>query len=198
MFADLLAQSGVTEVLSLRSRVGFLAFHGGSLEQHTDLVAREAAQRSGASIYAVIQPPNLRWHIPSNRVDPNDSAALASFLDHVEVAIAVHGYGRAGMFTSLLLGGTNRALADHVGAALRATLADYEIVLDLGRIPAELRGQHPDNPVNRPRGGGVQIELPPRVRGLGPFWADHDPAVRPAPTEALIVGLARAAETWDR
>jgi phage replication-related protein YjqB (UPF0714/DUF867 family) len=187
----------VVEELSLRSRVGFLAFHGGSLEQHTDLVAREAAERSGASIYAVIQPPDRRWHIPSYRVDPNDSAALASFLDHVEVAIAVHGYGRAGMFTSLLLGGTNRALADHVGAALRATLTGYEIVLDLERIPAELRGQHPDNPVNRPRGGGVQIELPPRVRGLGPFWADHDPAVRPAPTEALIVGLARAAETWD-
>ena len=31
-------------------------------------------------------------------------------------------------------------------------------------MPPELRGVHPANPVNRPRLGGVQIELPPRIR----------------------------------
>ena len=30
-----------------------------------------------------------------------------------------------------------------------------------------MRGIHPDNPVNRAREGGVQIELPPRVRKPG-------------------------------
>ena len=35
-------------------------------------------------------------------------------VEDVDVAVAVHGYGRAGRFTTLLLGGRNRALAAHV------------------------------------------------------------------------------------
>ena len=40
----------------------------------------------------------------------------------------------------------------------------YRWIDDLERIPSHLRGVHRDNPVNRARDGGVQIELPPRVR----------------------------------
>ena len=113
----------------LRSaRVGFMAFHGGSLEQMTDDIAVAAAERSGCSIYAVVQPPDFRWHLPSAEIDPVHSPALSGFLDHVDVAIAVHGYGRAGLFTSLLLGGQNRSLAEHLGAHLRAGLPDYQVV----------------------------------------------------------------------
>lgn len=196
MFAELLAHPGVEERLELRSRIGFMAFHGGSLEKQTDLIAGEAAARSEASLYAVIQPEGFRWHIPSRLVDPVHSPALATFLAHVDVAIAVHGFGRPTMFTTLLVGGGNRELARHVSAHLRPGLVGYEVVDELGAIPEELRGLHPDNPANRPRHGGVQLELPPRVRGLGPFWSDHDPATRPPPTEALIAGLASAARGW--
>ena len=77
MFADLLAQPGVVETLELRSRFGFLAFHGGSLEQVTDTIATEAAERSGASLYVVAQPPELRWHIPSRLVTADASPKLA-------------------------------------------------------------------------------------------------------------------------
>ena len=49
LFADLLATKGVEEVLELRSSVGFLAFHGGSLERMTDVVARAAAERAAVS-----------------------------------------------------------------------------------------------------------------------------------------------------
>ena len=38
-FADLLAHDGVEEDLELRSPFGFLTFHGGNLEEGTDLVA---------------------------------------------------------------------------------------------------------------------------------------------------------------
>lgn len=196
MFADLLAHPGVIEELELRSTIGFLAFHGGNLEQGTDDIAREAAERSGASLYTVVQPPDLRWHIPSNLIDPAVSTSLRQFLDHVDVGIAVHGYGRAGLFTSLLLGGRNRELASHVGCSVRARLDGYTVIDELDDIPLELRGQHPDNPVNRPSGAGVQVELPPRVRGLGPFWSDHDGATRTPHTEALIDGLVDAAMTW--
>jgi phage replication-related protein YjqB (UPF0714/DUF867 family) len=75
-------------------------------------------------------------------------------------------------------------------------LPEYTVVTDLDDIPHALRGQHADNPVNLPRGGGVQLELPPRVRGRSPIWADWEgPGLVPH-TEALIDGLAAAARSW--
>lgn len=196
MFADLLAQPGVIETLELRSRFGFLAFHGGSLEQVTDTIATAAADRAGASLYVVIQPPELRWHIPSRLVTPDASPKLRAFLDHVEVAVALHGYGREGRWTDILVGGGNRELGAAVADAIDAALPDYTVVRDLHEVPAELRGLHPENPVNKLRGGGVQLELPPRVRGLGPVWAEWSGPGLPPPTEALIEALAAVA--FDR
>jgi len=195
-FAALLAQPGVDEVCVRRSRFGFMAYHGGSLEEMTDVIASAAAELAGASYYGVHQPPDLQWHIPSIEVDPAASAELAWFLDHVDVVVTVHGYGRQGLWTTLLLGGGNRALADHVGSRLRAALPAYEIATDLARIPKELRGLHPRNPVNRPSGGGVQLELPPRVRGSSPLWADWDEAGPVPHTVSLIEALAAAARSW--
>lgn len=195
MFARLLSHPGVVEQLELRSRVGFLAFHGGSLERHTDTIAAAAAHQAGASLYAVVQPPEFRWHIPSARVTPEHSERLAAFLDHVDVALAIHGYGRMELFTTILLGGQNRELARHVAAELRARLGHYDIRDEIDTVPKDLRGLHDDNPVNRPRGAGVQIELPPRVRGMGPFWHGWPCEANPH-TTALIDGLAAAALAW--
>ena len=195
-FADLLAEPGVEEVLELRSPFGFLAFHGGSLERVTDVVAAEAARRSGSSLYAVIQPVGLRRHLPSTEVRPDASPSLALFLEHVRVAVAVHGYGREGWWTRLLLGGSNRSLAHHLAGQLAGVLPDYDVVHDLDVIPRELRGIHPRNPVNLPLDGGVQLELPPRVRALTPQWSGWEgPGLAP-PTESLVVGLAAAATSW--
>lgn len=196
MFDELLAHPGVEEIVELRSSFGFMAFHGGSLEELTDVVAGRAAEAAAASIYAVVQPEDLRWHIPSTQVSPAHSGGLKRFLDHVDVVVAVHGYGREGLWASLLLGGRNRRLACHVAAHLRTALPDYEMLDDLERIPKALRGQHADNPVNLARSGGVQLELPPRVRGKSPMWRDWEgPGLVPH-TEALIAGLAQAACTW--
>lgn len=195
-FAELLAHDGVQEDLELRSAFGFMAFHGGNLEEGTDLVAAAAATAAGASLYAVRQPPSLRWHVPSIEVTPDDSPALATFLDHVDVAVAVHGYGRAGLWTTLLLGGGNRPLATHLAGHLRASLDGYAVVDDLEQIPRELRGVHRRNPVNGCRLGGVQLELPPRVRTHGPFWADLPPGAPIPHTADLVRGLASAAHSW--
>lgn len=196
-FAELLATDGVREVSDLRSKVGFMAYHGGSLEEMTDVIAHQAAERSGSSYYGVLQPKDLNWHIPSHKVSPAESPALADFVEHVDVVITIHGFGRFGFFTSLLLGGQNRELADHVGHHLRSRLPAYEVLTDLERIPKDLRGLHDANPVNLPQRQGVQIELPPRVRGSTPLWADWEGEGLVPHTEALIVGLAAAATAWD-
>jgi phage replication-related protein YjqB (UPF0714/DUF867 family) len=84
----------------------------------------------------------------------------------------------------LLVGGANRELAGRAARVLRDALPEYRVVDDLDEIPAALRGIHPDNPVNRTRLGGIQLELPPRVR---------DEAEHPRDRAALIDALASLA-----
>jgi len=195
--ADLLAIDGVVERVELRSRFGFMAFHAG-LEENTDDVAQAAAERAGASVYLVHQPVDLVWHVPSHRFVADESPRLAEFLGHVDAVIAVHGYGRPTLTRSLLLGGRGRRLAEHLAIALVKRLPHYEVVLRLDDIPTALRGLHPDNPVNVDGVEGVQLELPPRVRGCLPDWAKGNwtgPGRQPQ-HEALIDGLADAARSW--
>lgn len=196
-FATVLDAPGVEEICELRSRIGFMAYHGGHLEWMTDVIAERAAEASGASLYAVVQPKGMREHFTSTTVDPSVSSPLEAFLDHVEIVITVHGFGRRGMFGSMLLGGQNREFAEHVGVAIRAELPAYDVLTDLEAIPKQLRGLHDRNPVNLPPRQGVQIELPPRVRGSSPLWWDWEgPGLTPH-TESLIAALASAATTWQ-
>ena len=189
VFSELLRHPGVDEHAELRSRVGFLALHGG-LEERTAEIASAAADRAGASSYVVVQPPDLRWHVPSHRIDPAASPSLARVLEHCDTIVSVHGYGRDGFWTSVLVGGRDRSAAERLSRDLRLALPDYEVLDDLSTIPPGLRGLDPRNPVNCTRNGGVQLELPPRVRGMGPHWADFaGPGLTP-PTEALIDVLA--------
>lgn len=204
MFRDVLHHPDVEEVVSLTGqdldrsqRIGFMAYHGGGLEAMTDVIARQAAELCGSSYYGLHQPVGMEIHFPSISVDPRESEALSAFLGHVHTVITIHGFGRRGFFSSLLLGGRHRPLAEHIGTHLRRSLPAYDIVTDLDAIPSELRGLHPRNPVNLPPGQGVQIELPPRVRGTTPlFWDWEGPGVTPH-TRALIAGLAEAVQTWS-
>jgi phage replication-related protein YjqB (UPF0714/DUF867 family) len=194
-FADVLALPKVEEHVELRGRFGFMAFHGGNLERRTDWIAWEAAERSDASVYSVSQPPGTRHHFPSATVSPAHSDRLRGFMDHCEVVITVHGFGRHGHWDNLLLGGQNRALADHTGEIMRESLPErYNVVTDIDAIPRSLRGLHPDNPVNQPTAAGMQLELPPGIRGLTPA-ANSYPAPFPH-LEVLIDALARSACTF--
>ena len=187
MFDELLRQPGVRETVELRSEFGFMAFHGG-LEAGTEIIATEAAERSGASLYAVVQPPELTWHVPSALVWPEHSDALTRFLGHVEVVIAVHGYGRPNRPDDLLLGGANRKLASLLAGCLRRWVPAFSAIDNLNAIPVELRGLNPANPVNRPRLGGVQLELPPRARGASPSRRILGTAIGPGPTPGASQG----------
>ncbi|MGB5757037.1 MAG: poly-gamma-glutamate hydrolase family protein [Acidimicrobiales bacterium] len=199
-FAELLTKPGVIEVSDLRSRFGFCAFHGGNLERVTEQIASEAAARSGSSFYGVLQPAGMRHHIPSKLVSPDESPRLKAFIEHCDVVVALHGYGRQGHFTSLLCGGANRDLAYHVAHHVRSALPAYRTIDEIEEIPKALRGLHPDNPCNLSSRGGVQLELPPRVRGLSPlarFWPAHCRESKRFPhVNHLIDGLVEAAASW--
>lgn len=208
--AALLATPGVEEVCELRSSIGLMAYHGGALEEMTDVIARRAATRAGASLYAVVQPPGQRTHVPSTQIRTEDSEPLMAFMAHVDTVISIHGFGRRGHFTSILVGGQGRPLAEHLGHHLRSALPAYQVITDLDAIPRDLRGIHPRNPVNQTRQAGVQLELPPRVRGSSPLWWEwdpiddaglHDARVEGSDlvphTEQLILALAQAIEEWS-
>src|SRR5438876_5043767 len=156
-FYDLLARDDVEESVRLRSPFGFMAFHGG-LEAHTECIARNAADMAGASVYTVVQPADLGWHVPSHMVTPAASERLRRFLEHVEVVVAVHGYGRRDRRGQLLLGGSNRRLAGALAGALTRALPGGQVVSDLDDIPGELRGLHCANPANQPAGRGADAE----------------------------------------
>ena len=91
---------------------------------------------------------------------------------------------------------SNRQLAEHV-AITSAELDGYTVVTDLDRDPRELRGLHRRQPGQPPVHGGVQLELPPRVRGLSPLSPPAGDDGLSPPTRALIQGLADAAQTWS-
>ena len=193
--SDLLAEPDVTEASVLRSTFGFLAIHGGGLEKMTDVIAERAADAADASTYVVRHPRDYPNHLPSSAFRAEESAVLAEFLDHVDVVVSVHGYGRMNRSTQLLVGGRNRGLAAHL--ARHVVIPGYELVTDVDRIPRELRGMHAQNPVNQPRGGGAQLELSPRVRGISPRsgMVGDDGLTRAA--SQLVDGLAAAARAWS-
>ncbi|MBV8930168.1 MAG: poly-gamma-glutamate hydrolase family protein, partial [Mycobacteriaceae bacterium] len=123
--SELLAAPGITEYSRLRSRFGFLAIHGGGLEQMTDVIAERAAAAADASVYLVRHPDRYPHHLSSALFLADHSRRLAEFLDHVEVAVSLHGYGRFGRSTQLLAGGRNRELAAHL--ARHVVLPGYHV-----------------------------------------------------------------------
>ena len=214
--AELLALPGVEETCVLRSAVGFMALHGGSQDRGTHEIASSAAEKSGASYYAIVQPSNLRVHLTSRHHDPGQSQKMSAFLRHVEVAISVHGFGRdsfsfhiesgtqpviepygparrgpqTGPLRGIIVGGLNADLVDAACGILRDRLPGYHAGSERVRL-----GFHPRNPVNLPASHGVQIELPPALRGIGDLGEDFVPSQDGIVTDvvAALVALAERA-----
>jgi phage replication-related protein YjqB (UPF0714/DUF867 family) len=216
--AELLALPGMKEECVLRSKVGFLALHAGSQDRGTEQIARNAAEQSGSSYYAIVHPPQLRVHLTSRLHDPSHSKQLRSFLAHVDIAISVHGFGREGFalwvdpdrglivepygppvrgrqtgpLRGIIVGGLNADLLQAARKLLEQRVEGYHIADERVRL-----GFHPDNPVNLPAAHGVQVELPPGLRGIGDFGDILVPQLTDTVNEvvAALVELAtRAAE----
>jgi phage replication-related protein YjqB (UPF0714/DUF867 family) len=215
--AELLALPGVEEVCELRSAVGFMALHGGSQDRGTHEIASRAAEQSGASYYAIVQPRDLRVHLTSRLHDPGQSPAMQAFLGHVEVAISVHGFGRdsfsfhvesgthpviepygpalrgrqTGPLRGIIVGGLNAPLVETACRLLCDRLPGYHAGSERVRL-----GFHPCNPVNLPPAHGVQIELPPALRGIGDLGEDFLPRQDGVVTQVLAV-LVELADRAD-
>jgi phage replication-related protein YjqB (UPF0714/DUF867 family) len=213
---ELLQIDGVEEECHLRSTVGFMALHGGSQDRGTDQIARRAAAQSGASYYAIVQPQRVRVHLTSRLHNPEQSVLFSRFLAHVRVAISVHGFGRDGFavwvdpargfmiepygparlnqqqdaLTGIIVGGLNAGLVDQARTLLSTHLPGFRVADERIRL-----GFHPQNPVNLPPEKGVQIELPPGLRGIGAYGEQltPDPAAVPDGLMTALVELAQAA-----
>ena len=194
MATSLLETSDAYEELEIRSEIGLMAYHGGTLEKATDAIARETAELCGASYYGLIQTNDDPLHFPSTKLFDYGSENLNVFFQHVRVVITIHGYGREHLFHSVLLGGRNRALASHLASFLKMALPDYSFENDLEQIPKELRGLHPKNPVNIPALTGVQVELPPTLRWNREEWgwSDNGGIGRAKHVDDIIVALSNA------
>jgi phage replication-related protein YjqB (UPF0714/DUF867 family) len=216
--AELLTMPGIQEECILRSKVGFLALHGGSQDRGTDQIARRAADQIGASYYAIVHPARLRIHLTSRLHDPDHSARMRAFLEHVDVAISVHGFGRDGFalwfdpnrglivepygpatrgsqtgpLRGIIVGGRNQPLLDAARQLFHERFAGYHVADERVRL-----GFHPENPVNLPSAHGVQVELPPGLRGIGDFGETLVPCPDGVVDEvvtALVELATRAAE----
>ena len=93
--------------------------------------------------------------------------------------------------------GRRRDLVVLAAARLRGALPEVTVVDDPDVIPPDLRGLDPRNPVNRAAGGGVQLELPPRVRVIGRRAERPEAAPYRTQTLALVETLAGLAGELD-
>jgi phage replication-related protein YjqB (UPF0714/DUF867 family) len=219
--AELLSWPGVQEICELRSAVGLMALHGGSQDRGTHEIASRTAEQTGASYYAIVQPSGLRFHLTSRRHSPDDSDRFRAFLHHVEIAISVHGFGRdgfsltadpvggvsvepygpavlggqSGPLRGIIVGGRHTELLDASRRLLHDRFTGYHVADERIRL-----GFHPSNPVNLPSSHGVQIELPPGLRGIGDFGDRLMPNQDAMVTEviAALVELTNLASTMCR
>ena len=127
--------------------------------------------------------------MPSVAFDAAASPALAAFVGHVDVVVAVHGYGRIDMWTTLLLGGQTRP-GRPIGCGAAGSLGGgFTIVDDLrpSHRAAGSASPQPGEPASR---GGVQLELPPRVRS-----GTAAPTYRREYEDAVVDALVEVATT---
>ncbi|MBK5268739.1 MAG: poly-gamma-glutamate hydrolase family protein [Acidimicrobiia bacterium] len=177
-FGEFLATDCVREELIIGSGVGLMALHGG-FEFGTRRLARSISDLISVSLYTVVQPAGLAWHLPSTSYDRAASPNLHRFLEHVRLVVSFHGYHRPELPDKVLLGGTNRSLAAALDEALG--VEGVPAVSNLAVIPKALRGQHARNPVNIPIEAGVQVELPRSMR-------------RPVPLAGIVRAVSKVLE----
>ncbi|MFG3095251.1 poly-gamma-glutamate hydrolase family protein [Streptomyces sp. NPDC048202] len=180
--------------LTLAGPIGLLALHGG-VEGGTAELATEVATRTGATLLTFTQPLGPPTHIPSTRM--SECPPLHTFAAHVSLTISLHGHNRGSTPRTIYVGGSNRPAARALATALSRWAPEFLPLTTLSEIPNPLRGLHPDNPVNRTKDGGVQLELPVLARTS--HAAPTHPEIPPEEiVEALTAGVRSLMERAEQ
>jgi len=161
--------SDTSEHLHLGSSLGLVAIHGGGIEPGTEEIARFVAYHSGASLYVHagrLSTGNLSLHRPSHRMKLEDRPLVMQFINHVNMAISIHGHGRNERCA--YVGGLHQTMVHQFVEVAQAALSQYEWISNPESIPPEIRGQNPNNIVNLPPAQGMQLELPRDLRRTKP------------------------------
>lgn len=164
-YAELAANEteGVDYERSTRSGdtgVAHIAVHGGGIERPTTELADYAAEFGGhafATFEGIKSTGNSILHITSTNFDEPRTVEVVEKSDYT-----VSWHGAAGDEAKTYVGGRDTDLRD----AVREELRDEGFAVP-SEIPDGLKGESPDNIVNRnDRGKGVQLELTRRQRDL--------------------------------
>jgi hypothetical protein len=97
---------------------------------------------------------------------------------------------QSGPLRGIIVGGLNAELLEAARLLFTDRFDGYRVADERVRL-----GFHPANPVNLPSGRGIQIELPPGLRGIGAFGEQFVPSQDGVVTEvvAALVELAGTA-----
>jgi len=164
------SRGDTSEFLHLGGPLGLLAVHGGGIEPGTEEIARFVAHHSGASLYIYAgrrSTGNLSLHRPSHGMGHENRPLALRFLNHVRMAISIHGHGRNQR--CVYVGGLHQSMVQGFVEIARPVLPRYQWISDPEFIPPGIRGRNPNNIVNLPSAQGMQLELPRELRQTRPI-----------------------------
>lgn len=192
------------ELAKKGSKIGITAFHGGGIEIGTTELMRSVTDKRPAwswyGFESLLVSNNSDLHITSVNYDEPRGM---DWLTTIERAVSIH--GASGDTPLTYIGGLDPIMRDFVGERLKAKGFVVEV------SPPEIAGMQPDNFVNRPPRGGVQLELTTQMRKSFFINDDWSRSARTNKanwtqamydyTDAIIEGvelaLASKATTWD-
>lgn len=149
------------------TKIGISAFHAGGIEIGTsELLQYIYEKRTTWSWYAfegLMSADNGNLHITSTNFDEPRGLDFASY---VERAVSLH--GASGDTPITYIGGMDIITREFV----RTKLESKGFVVEYADTESGIAGERPDNFVNKPRKGGVQLEMSTQLRKS--FFTNND------------------------
>jgi phage replication-related protein YjqB (UPF0714/DUF867 family) len=142
------------------SQICVLAIHGGKIEEGSDDVAREIAGKD-LSFYifqAIKSKKNKMLHITSTHFDDPKAFAIT---DSAKLAISIHGFKETEKDIACM-GGGNDLFREKIAKAISS--AKFSVQISVESPCDRFGGNGKGNITNRPKDGGVQIELSTHLR----------------------------------